>query len=436
VPLLNPLIKKIVGKELAPPENVEYSYNKVVLLAAIIIATLTAITQYFKYKQGSSSYTYKKIIVPTLLALLTGSALFIFYPIRFLKHEKPFLITIYIALFAAIYAATANAGYIWVVLKGKMRSAGGSLSHFGFALMLIGMIISSANKKVITDSRVNGIMPPLGQDPMSKQQEDPLENLTMIRDLPTRLYDYEVTYLRNVPTHERTKRVYELLFRQKNEKGGITEEFTLRPDVYTMKDKSISSNPDTRNFWNKDVFTYITATPGIPDEDTATYRTREMQVGEKVFYRNGYFILEGVEKNPKNNKFDFKETDAALMANVTVVTKDSLKYHLNPLLFIKDNELNFVDDTAFSQSLYFHFAGVSDTKKIKLAVKESDKVTDFITIKSFVFPYIGLVWVGLITMVGGISISLLNRIKASNTLTMAVLLAIIAALVRMFIFGG
>lgn len=438
VPVFNKIFEKLIrkyneGQLIAPPEFVEYSYNKVMMMVAVIIGILSAITQYFKYKNGSSSYTFKKIAIPTLLAIAASTLLFIFYPIEFTRHGKGFQISIYVALFATIYSVVANASYIWVVLKGHMKSAGGSLSHTGFALMLVGMLISSSNRKVLSDSRVNGIEQQLGQDPMNKQMEDPKENLTLIRDLPTTLAGYTATYKNNLPTNEKTKRVFNIEFRDKK----TNKAFLLSPDVYTMKDNSISSNPDTKSYWNKDIFTYITATPNKKAlEDTAQYRVNETGIGDKVFYSNGYIVLDSVNKNPGNLRYGLKDLDFALTASLTIITKDSMKYRAAPVIYMKDSVIQFLDDTAYAPNLFFRFAGVTEGRKIKLAVKESNVVTDFIAIKSYEFPFIGVVWMGLILMAAGITLSMLHRVKASKSVTIITLLAVLAAMIKMFLFPG
>jgi cytochrome c-type biogenesis protein CcmF len=104
-----PVFNKIFGTKIAPPEDVEFSYNKVMVLVAFIIGILTAISQYFKYKNTPAAYILKKIAVPTLLAALVTAAMAIFYPITYYKQGAGFLGAIYIALFAAIYAVFANA---------------------------------------------------------------------------------------------------------------------------------------------------------------------------------------------------------------------------------------------------------------------------------------------------------------------------------------
>jgi cytochrome c-type biogenesis protein CcmF len=55
-----PVINAVFGTKLAPPEDIEFSYNKVIVLIAIIIGILSAITQYFKYKSTPLPVIFKK----------------------------------------------------------------------------------------------------------------------------------------------------------------------------------------------------------------------------------------------------------------------------------------------------------------------------------------------------------------------------------------
>ena len=131
-----PVVNAIFGTKMAPPENVEFSYNKVMIMVAVIIGVLSAITQYLKYKSTPPNYILKKIATPTLVAAVITALLAIFYPVTYDKEGAGFQVAIYFALFASIYALVANAMYIWTGLNGKLKAAGASVAHLGFALMI------------------------------------------------------------------------------------------------------------------------------------------------------------------------------------------------------------------------------------------------------------------------------------------------------------
>lgn len=70
-----PVYNKLFGTNIAPPEDPEFSFNQVQIFILIIIGILTAVTQYFKYKSTPEKYFGKKILWPTVAALLVGSAI-------------------------------------------------------------------------------------------------------------------------------------------------------------------------------------------------------------------------------------------------------------------------------------------------------------------------------------------------------------------------
>jgi cytochrome c-type biogenesis protein CcmF len=426
-----PVYNKIFGTKIAPPEDPEFSYNKVMILVAFIIGLLTAIGQYFKYKSTPANYILKKIAFPTLLAAVITGVLAIIYPITYYKQGAGYLGAIYVALFASIYGVIANATYIWAGLNGKLKVAGASIAHLGFALMLTGMLISSGNKKTISDNTVTGINIPFGKDNKGRNMEDPLENLTMLRDVPTRMLDYKVTYTGDSAGNEKGRLFYELRFIKKDS----SESFTLTPDVYVGRDELKSSNPSTKRYLTKDIYTYISSiNPEGSKNDTAKFVIKELAEGDTAFYSKGYLILNAVVKNPNNGKYHYKPTDAALMADITLVGKDSMHYKAYPLIQIDSLYTSAIeiDDTVYAQNMYLKFAGVTDGKKIKLGIKESDKIIDFVTLKAYVFPYINLVWLGLIIMALGLMMSMIQRAKISSIIAAGILLFVGISLFFMF----
>ena len=428
-----PVFNAIFNTSLAPPEDVEFSYNKVMVLVAFILGLLTAVSQYFKYKNTPSGYFLKKIALPTLAAAVVTTLLAVFYPLTFYKHGPGFSGALYVALFAAVYAVIANGAYIWTGLNGKLKAAGGSITHIGFAVMMVGIIISSANKKTISDNTVTGINIPFAKDGNGKMMEDPLENLTLLRDVPTRMLDYTLTYTGDSAGNESGRMFYRINMQKKDS----SEKFELTPDVYLGKQELKSSNPSTKRYLTKDIYSYISSiNPESEREDTSQFIIKELAEGDTAFYSKGYLVLNRVVKNPDNGKYHFKPTDAALMADITLVGKDSVRYKASPLIQIDSMMVTQVDDTVYAQNLYLRFAGVADTRRIKLGIKEPERIIDFVTLKAYLFPYINLVWLGLVIMSLGLVMSMNKRAKISLPVAAGILIAVTAALFYMFFVAG
>ncbi|MBL0146324.1 MAG: hypothetical protein IPP48_11750 [Chitinophagaceae bacterium] len=135
-----------------------------------------------------------------------------------------------------------------------------------------------------------------------------------------------------------------------------------------MKDNNMSSNPDTKAYFGKDVFTYISFTLNKDNQtDTAKFNVTEVGEGDTAFYSKGYMVLNKVVTNPNNEKYHFTQNDLALMADVTVYSKDSMRYKATPLLQVQGNEAIPKDDTIYAQNLFVRFVGVGSGKDKKLS---------------------------------------------------------------------
>ena len=434
-----PVVNSIFGTKLAQPENVEFSYNKVMVLVAIVIGLLSAITQYLKYKETPAAYTFKKILLPVLITIALTVLLGIIYPITYIKEGIGFLVAIYVALFATIFTVVSNASYIWLALNGKLKSAGGSVAHLGFGLMIAGMLVSAGNKKIISEEKYKNFAIPMGIDPLTKQQDNPAENINLIKQVPNQMDDYSVTYLHDSAGHEKGRRFYKLLFERKDvATKKVTEQFELSPDVYLMKDNNMSSNPDTKSYLTHDVFTYISyALNPEKNIDTGSFKISEVAEGDTMFYSKGFVVLDKIVKNPTTNKFKLIPTGPSVAAELTVHGQDSMQYKASPMLMVDSLGIKKIDDTVYAQNLFVQFAGVStDQKKVKIGIKESESMIDFVTLKAYIFPYINLVWIGLILMAIGFVISINKRAKLSTLQSAASLVFIGLALFYMFLLAN
>ena len=431
-----PVYNKLFHNNIASPVDREFAYNKILIMVSVVIAILTAISQYFKYIKTNESILKMKLIVPFALALLVTVLMLEFYPVKYLKQGLGFEIAIYLALFGSFFSAFANSGYIYSVLKGNFKAAGSAIAHTGFAIMIIGMLISAGNKEVISDNRKTGLLMPFDKDPSGRSTEDPLENLTLLKNVPTQMGNYRVTYTSDSPSLEKNRSFYKLLVEKDDNKHG-GEKFELDPDVYKMKNNNLSSNPDIKHYLTHDVFTYISSLPDKSlQHDTAHFKLHQIKLKDTVFLSKGYLILNAIMKNPQLETIKFKDTDTALVADLTVFNKDSTSHRSYPYLFVNNMEINYKDDTVYAQNIITRLIGLKDQNTFKIAIKETELPLDFVTVKAYVFPYINLVWAGLIIMAAGFMLSIIRRVNGNKKLGVGVLLTVCIALIYMFFFSN
>ena len=408
----NPIFNKLTGKTTAAPEDPEFAYNKIQVFVAVVLGILTAVTQYLKYKNTDKKYFLKKLLIPTIISAVILVITIYVGGIHYDKQGPGFLSAIYLAFFAAIYAVIANASYIWLVLSGKFKVAGPSVAHIGFGLMLIGIIVSSSNKKVLS---INTTGINLNFGPGAKEKS--LENLTLIKGIDTDMGNYWATYRQSDSTNEAGNIMYfDINFRTKDS----LQQFSLYPNLIrnTKGQENFSNNPDKKHYWNKDIFTYISYANTMDKEtDTAQFKNYTLNINDTVFYSNGFMVLNKVELNPSNDKYQFTAEDTALMADVTVYSKGDQQYRARPVYYVEDNQAKYIVDTVFAQNIAVGFSRVMDNKQIELQVKESSKMVPFVALKVYEFPHINILWIGIIIMVVGLIMSMVRRIKLLNAVS-------------------
>lgn len=399
-----PVFNKVMRSNKAMGEGQEYTYNKVMVLVAVIIGLLTAVTQYLKFKNTGKDFLFKKIALPTIIALLLSVLISVFGGINYQKYGIGYLSAIHIALFAAIYSFVANAMYILIGVKGNILKAGASVAHVGFALSLAGILISSSKKEVISWN-TSGIMMNFG----SESSEDPKENLTLVKGQQMTMNQYMVNYVKDTFFTGDPKRYFEINFQNKNGK----ENFNLYPNAFInyKGNSGLMANPDSRHYWNKDIFTYITSLPDPEkNKDTAVYHNKTVKVGDSIFYSSGFFIIDSIKKTYQRTRINTAGTDSVIALNISIKGKDSSLRIAEPLLLFTKGNSVAVADTVLSQNLSIKINSITP-QGIDIGVKESDSLLQYVTLKAYTFPMINILWLGVIIMVIGFLMSMWRRFR-------------------------
>jgi cytochrome c-type biogenesis protein CcmF len=402
-----PVFNKLFGTSIAPPEDPEFAHNQVQIFVAIIIGALTAIGQFLKYKTTPLPYFKKQILWPLIITILISIIIFVFVGVAYDDKGAGFLGAIYIAIVTSVFAIVGNISYWSVVLKGKLKSASSSIGHIGFGLVLTGIFISSANKTTLSYN-TTGISP-LRVDSTQKNSPvgDPRENLTLFETIETDMGKYNVTYVRDT-FDALGKRFFELNFKEK--KTGET--FNLYPDVLKNNKgmEGFSANPSSKHYLHKDIFVYVTSFQDHTEEDTTKFNPINITVGDSIFYSNGYIKLEKVNVNPPGVR---PAGVNELRLQLNVVSKEGLKYVAEPGILLEGLNLTSKVDTVKAQNLVLSFNKVINQEKgiLEIGVKESTALTNLITLKVYEFPWINLLWLGIIVTTIGFMMGAYYRFK-------------------------
>ena len=407
-----PVYNKIFNQKIAPPQDIEFSYNRIQIFIAIIIGLLTAIGQYLKYKETGSPYFFKKIGLPFIASAIASGLILAFGNINYDKYGIGYLIFVWTAIACSVFAIIANFLYIWIGIKGKLKLSGPSVAHFGFGMMLLGILISSSKKEILSYN-TSGIFVPLGEN----SKELPGENMTLIKGQKMDMGKYWVTYASDSIHPKKSQWYFRINFEDKNTK----ENFTITPNAFVnyKGNEGLMANPGSKHYWDHDVFGYITTmTDQSKNEDTSTFIPKTMKIGDTVSYsKKGFMILEEV-KSIDSLPVDLFGTDGKLYEARLRVYPDMSKptevdFSTPRLAIAKGNYLSVADTIRSGAMIQLN---KTDGKQIEIGVRVPNTVTQYLTLKALKFPYINLLWLGTIIMALGFIISMVRRIQVSKTL--------------------
>lgn len=401
-----PVFNKIFGTKIAPPEDAEFAYNSIQVYVAIIVAALTAISQYLKYKNTPGQYFWKKILIPTIITAVLSLSFFFFSEINYNKKGPIFQGSIWLAVVCSIYTIVANAGYIWLGLKGSLKLSGGSIAHVGFGMVLLGILISSSNKEVLSNN-IGGIPAPLAEG------EDPRENLTLVKDMTANMGRYSLTYEGDSAHPKKQLWFYKVRFRSNDGK----EEFVLMPNAFVnyKGNEGLMANPDAKHYWDHDVFTYITSIPNPENaKDTTSFKPYTRKQGDSLFYSKGFIIVQDIKQKDSVPQELFGAQGMLYEVPLKIYSKTGSVFSVTSRLANAKGEWFAIPDTITSESLILQLQKVNPDKSIELGVKESNAVMKYVTLKAYRFPFIKLLWYGVWITAIGIIISMVRRIRLNR----------------------
>ena len=411
IPVFNKLAALFTGKDklikaLAFGEESAFAYNRIQVFVAVVIGLLTAFTMYLKYKNTAREFI-KRLIGPSIAAIIIAALILGFGGIDYRDHGMGYLIAIWMALTAAVYAVIANASYIWLGVKGNIQRAGGSIAHVGFGLLLAGILISSSKKEILSYN-TSGIPVFFGSD----SKENMGENLTLVKGVRTDMGKYWVTYKSDSAHPKKPLWFYHVEFEAKNSK----DKFTLTPNAFVnyKGNEGLMANPDSRHYWDHDVFTYITSLPDPEkNKDTSSFKTETIAVGDTLFYSKGFIVLEQLTSKDHIPQSGFDPMDSASVASIKVHAKTGSEYTMETLLVNKSGNILVSPDTITAENLIVQLQRVSGNTA-ELGIKESNTIMQYLTLKAYKFPFINLVWMGTLIMVTGFFIAMFRRIQTNR----------------------
>jgi len=395
-----PVINKVLGTHMAPPIDAIVLYNSWQTPFALIIVVLTGVSQFLSYKKTDVKKLGKQlsfsIISSAFIAMLLAYSLDMWH-------------LLYVALlWATIFAAIANFDYWRRILQGKLRIAGPSIAHMGFAFVVMGALLSNANKQVISQN-----------DSFIAKDFPSNENLLLEKGDTVAMGDYYVHY--KYDTLKGINMNYHVEYFEKNEAGQLEFQFSLDPFIQLNEIMGNVAEPATEHFLLYDVYTHLTYADVDEHDSNDPYHHESLiniNQGDSVIYDKHFLYLDSLMVSTKNDLSSQTALDVMLIAKIRMKNMLGEESATQAIYAVKNNTAQYFPGFLIDGELKykFIFSDVnSEAGSIQIkAFEHIDNEKPFIVLKAIIFPYINLLWIGMILMAVGTLIAVIQLFKKSK----------------------
>lgn len=408
-----PVVNKLIGPEgwipllddkMAPPLDAIEHYNSFQVPFAIVIVLLIAVGQFLRYGKTEASRFWRSFARALAVSLVLTALLAQLYSFW---SEPIYLVT----LFAGLLAAISNLDFWLVKHRGRVTFAGSSIAHLGFGLIVVGALISNGRQTVISSSQVF-----LSEDLPSQ------ENALMDQGDTVEMGHYQAVYQSMIDSNR--KQFYEVSYYPGENSGQIKQDtaplFTLYPFLQMSDQMGPTPNPDTRHFWDRDLYTHVTYSSHL-EPKTADGFTDEQEVelgrGDSAIYNNNFIVMDSLRVKASMNEETGEVQELELTAVARLINVMGKETEIRPKYALHGNQEHFEDEVLDTLGYKFRFADVNtENNKIKLQAwsRADPDEKPFIVMKAIVFPLINLLWLGSILLVLGTGIAVWQRIRSAK----------------------
>jgi len=452
--------RSLADHNFAPPIERVMEYNRWQIPFAVLTTLLVAVGQFFRYKQTEMKTFFKKISFSFIVAALLTLTIIFLTP--FSKES----VAVNFLLFTTIFAVIANTDYLVRITKGKMDTAGSSIAHIGFALLLLGALIStSQSDKISRNSSIYDVKS-LSEDLNNEEdivmfKGDTLQMGSYFAVFSDRFREginmhFKIDYLENNPN---SYEVGDVIFQKDmvfqctephqasanfiddmdkfwqfvpfpNERQSQVIEkwnsgkpgklaFSLEPLVQLNERMGNTPEPDTRHYIHKDIYTHIkwgrTEEAPVDADGFLEPFSKELAKGDTLIGYKAKIIVDSILPIPDLNRYGLVDGDigARIVLRLEETERDT---SVNVIFGLRESDILEIPVTIESYGLQFMIESIDPTTgKIKISTSEhGENQRDFIVMQAISFPFINVLWIGCIIMVLGSLLAVRHRIRVNK----------------------
>ena len=412
-----PVFNKLFGYKTAVPSAADY--NRVQLWLAMPIMLLMSLGYWFKFR-GTEWSNIKKPLTQIGIGVIIITALLMFgFDIKEFKFVLFLLLSVALIL--------ANTVYGYQKKKWEWLRWGGNIAHVGFGVLLMGVLVSSVNKNILSASK-EGIDLAPEVDQKGNQDVKGIkfnrENQLLYKGKPQPLQQYTALYIdeRKGVGADSIDKFFKVAFIKKDDQGKTVDSFILEPKTQNNPKMGLLAEPSTRHFLHKDVFTHVNYESSMDrKEPFSNFRIDTVGFFRPFITQTGKVVMtiDSINRSKDSNGLRIQLAikakrlgDSVWLRPEFLINEQTGSFDMQPA---ESNRFGIMAAILNLQIIDFNPA----TQNIRFVIQTGEKtpVWDYIVIQVIEFPWINLVWAGTIIMVIGFVLAVLNRIKKQQQLT-------------------
>lgn len=433
IPVYNSIAESLgFNLNMALPGDQIAHYTGFQMWLFIIAVVLMGIAQYFWWRKVKEK-DLKSLLNPLIIALLVSAVMIVVTGVNDWKYV--------ILVAATIFGIVANGSILLGLFTGKFKVAGGAMAHIGVALMLLGIMYSSAYEKTVSINTT-------GTEIFSDSEKESRENVLLWLNRPYQSKDLSLTYkgqfidVRNVPgyiekrfvqpivgsgykgialapivdgadtlqhrgdtvEYEAQNTYYQVAYELKNGKS-----FNLYPRFQINEKMGNVASPDIKRFWNKDIYSHVNYVQMADDREWSLPMDYMVAIKDTFFLNDYVAILDDVVGVREVDGMQLGAGDAAAVAMVRILERDGEKL-LRPTFVIKDNQVWSKPVVSNELGLRIQLNQIDPVSgQFTFSVSRSER--EYIVVKAIEKPLINLLWLGIILLILGLFISVYRRFE-------------------------
>lgn len=434
IPVVNAIISDLgFERKLAPPTDAVGFYSKFQIWFAVAVGILSAVGQFFWWKKIDRKLLMTQLFMPAVAAVLMC--------LLIVNLQKVFNLPYAILLLAGFFTVFANTKILWGLLKTSPSLSGGAIAHIGVGLMLIGIMFSAGYSKVVS---LNNTGLQISKDFSEEFNRD---NLLLFVHEPRTMWGFEIEYLgerlepryhsgfirkgdvlltgdenrvvakRDVKVGAKTYQAndtiqihgentfYEIELRKGDKKYKLFPRAQINPEM-----GGLLASPDIYRSATADLYTHVSSVMDPNDEEKwSELQEMRVKIGQEFFANDYVAVLESVDRIYNVFGFVMNDQDVAVKAKIRIQGEKG-DYVTEPVFLIRDKMVGRIPDEIADLGVRVTLMNIHpETNEFSLGINTRQK--DWVVIKAMEKPFINVLWIGTLVLMGGFGIAASRRIR-------------------------